>query len=114
MNHRRKIWMRFNTMRLNCHNFRLWYAGIGDDGREQLISTYVKKLTHGECELCGYTTTITRELHIDHNHATGIPRGLLCQKCNIGLGSIESLLEFVSMETITTYLQGETNEQHME
>ena len=35
-----------------------------------------------ECWICGST----KRLHIDHNHATGSPRGLLCHGCNVGIG----------------------------
>ena len=84
---------RFNSMRHNCHNFRLWYAGIGDDGREHIATTYINKLQAGICELCGNKPDKTSHLHIDHNHSTGIPRGLLCNHCNIGLGHIERMFD---------------------
>lgn len=34
------------------------------------------------CALCGAPDS----LHIDHDHETGIVRGVLCQNCNRGLG----------------------------
>jgi hypothetical protein len=43
----------------------------------------------GGCAICGATTSGDRwngHLHIDHDHKTGTVRGLLCQKCNQGLG----------------------------
>lgn len=35
----------------------------------------------GGCAVCG-STPKTRRLHIDHDHATGRIRGLLCMQCN--------------------------------
>lgn len=35
----------------------------------------------GPCDICG------REgQHVDHDHLTGMHRGLLCRTCNVGLG----------------------------
>jgi hypothetical protein len=38
------------------------------------------------CEVCG---TESERAHLDHNHDTGIVRGVLCHQCNIALGMIK-------------------------
>jgi Recombination endonuclease VII len=38
----------------------------------------------GHCALC-LSTPKSRRLHVDHNHATGEVRGLLCHRCNRAL-----------------------------
>lgn len=41
----------------------------------------------GRCAICGKVMDPTRKgTHIDHDHATGEPRGLLCPSCNLLLG----------------------------
>lgn len=45
-----------------------------------------------KCAICKINFSVTKKSlkpHIDHNHKTGVVRGLLCQTCNIGLGHIE-------------------------
>lgn len=41
----------------------------------------------GVCVLCGQPQV--RDLCVDHDHATGENRGLLCHRCNSGLGYLE-------------------------
>lgn len=40
----------------------------------------------GLCALCGKPNPGKRKLAVDHCHATGVVRALLCSPCNTGLG----------------------------
>lgn len=42
----------------------------------------------GKCAICRVSQE-GKKLSIDHNHQTGQIRGLLCQKCNIGIGHFD-------------------------
>lgn len=48
-------------------------------------------LHNGVCAICGEKPTKGRgkKLHIDHDHATGKIRGLLCGQCNSALGNFK-------------------------
>lgn len=41
------------------------------------------------CHLCGVTVESTGSACLDHDHATGAPRGVLCRRCNLGLSYID-------------------------
>lgn len=41
------------------------------------------------CAICASKTTSGDRLHIDHDHATGAIRGLLCEACNLALGKFK-------------------------
>ncbi len=54
----------------------------------------IVNIAGNKCEICGGTEKIklrgkTRGLCIDHNHDTGHVRGLLCDRCNQGLGKFQ-------------------------
>lgn len=40
----------------------------------------------GKCKICGVKLPDGEYLHVDHDKKTGKIRGLLCRKCNLGLG----------------------------
>lgn len=46
------------------------------------------KRSGGKCEICRKAPG-ERGLRVDHCHRTGVPRGLLCNPCNLGLGYVE-------------------------
>jgi hypothetical protein len=54
--------------------------------------TYDKMLTEqaGRCAICGTDNPAPRRhFSVDHNHNTGIVRGLLCNACNTGIGHLK-------------------------
>jgi len=40
------------------------------------------KKQNGKCAICGATSN-TKAFHVDHDHKTGLVRGLLCAICNL-------------------------------
>lgn len=53
----------------------------------------LNKAQEGRCAICGGLNVAGRRLAVDHCHRSGKIRGLLCYKCNVGLGSFDDDLE---------------------
>jgi hypothetical protein len=53
--------------------------GVDDAEYERMLEAQ-----GGGCAICGAKPK-TRRLHVDHDHATGKVRGLLCHRCNRAL-----------------------------
>jgi uncharacterized Zn finger protein (UPF0148 family) len=62
---------------------------------EQFDSMFKKQ--NGKCAICGFqfvdwktpTTKGKKDIHVDHNHSTNKVRGLLCSRCNVGIGLLK-------------------------
>jgi hypothetical protein len=58
----------------------------------------------GKCAICGTDNPGSNEthFHVDHDHDTRKVRGLLCERCNIGIGYFDTP---VSLERAANYLR---------
>lgn len=55
---------------------------------EELRSTLLEAQGFA-CAVCGRPFTSEKNIHADHCHETGVPRGLLCNLCNVAEGLIK-------------------------
>lgn len=84
-----------------------------------LTDEALRKLFEGNptCSICGDPPKQGRDLCIDHNHATGRVRALLCTRCNTAIGSLRDNPELC--ENAAAYLrkhapEGNTSWQQLE
>jgi hypothetical protein len=68
----------------HSRKWRLVKYGLSEDELANMIATQ-----EGRCAACGALPKEGRILFIDHCHATGQVRGLLCQSCNTLAGFLE-------------------------
>jgi hypothetical protein len=58
----------------------------------------------GRCACCGSRAPGGHgRFHVDHDHQTGVVRGLLCSKCNLGIGSLGDTIE--GLRSAVAYLE---------
>jgi len=78
--------------------------GLTDADFERLLAEQ-----GGGCAICRRPETKVRlgvplPLCVDHDHATGAVRGLLCRACNVGLGAFED--NTAALVAAAAYLRG--------
>ncbi len=60
----------------------------------------------GCCAICGVSLVSpdsSKSFNVDHCHETGVIRGLLCHKCNVGIGMFQDNVDII--KNIITYLE---------
>lgn len=70
-----------------------------------LTPEQVQEMAAGGCAICGTTDWPGRHNrpHVDHDHATGRLRGVLCSECNTGLGKFRDRIDL--LEVAIAYLK---------
>jgi hypothetical protein len=66
-----------------------WEYGISLDQYNEMM-----RKQDGRCAICGVPNFI-RKLVIDHCHDTGKVRGLLCDRCNTGIGKLRDNIDIL-------------------
>lgn len=82
--HDRACWKAWRVAnRLTRHAKKLRAYGLTTEEYEE-----IRERQGGVCGICSAPLDLSgrRRLAVDHDHATGRVRGLLCMQCNIGLG----------------------------
>ena len=97
------VWRRKNKQRVYEYNQK-WYYRIGrykDHGITRKQFDLMFSAQNGGCAICSRPTSCKTGdafhggLHIDHDHKTGVVRGLLCGNCNTALGKFQDSPELL-------------------
>lgn len=86
---RTKAWQRANpgktAISLRRSRLKAKY-GLTEEDYARMLETQ-----NDRCAICGKPQIDSKDgrFHVDHDHKTGRVRGLLCDRCNVGLGSFE-------------------------
>jgi hypothetical protein len=70
-------------------------------GKREEVLKKEQKNKDKKCMLCN---SIVESLVYDHDHTTGKGRGLICQRCNVRLGSVERFALDIGLQRLFSYL----------
>jgi hypothetical protein len=73
---------RLRTIEHRSHNLRTY--GLTIERYEEMSLAQ-----GGVCAICRGVNVDGKRLHVDHCHTTGVVRGLLCGRCNRGIGNFD-------------------------
>ena len=94
-------WNRENKERrqiiVQKNNYKKRY-GLSVEQKQELINKQDSK-----CAICTNDLKDTHDVCVDHNHVTGAIRGILCRKCNLGIGHLKDSIEI--LKSAQKYLQ---------
>lgn len=91
---RQKRWRDKNRDKVTDYDLKRRF-GISLDEYNKLLEEQ-----KGVCAICDKPETYTyrgkiKNLSVDHDHSNGRIRGLLCYKCNLGIGQFEDSIELL-------------------
>lgn len=73
-----------NSRRRKKSSEEMFWANLKySKGVSQKVYNDMHRAQGGKCLVCG---VVGERMAVDHDHTTGLIRGLLCKRCNVGLG----------------------------
>jgi len=96
-----KIWRQENPDRVK-KTYKNWSEKNRDCVRKHQLKKYglsnddynkMFEVQNGKCAICNKTSE--KKLSVDHCHDSGKIRGLLCDRCNHGLGNFKENINFM-------------------
>lgn len=89
-NDRNKAYNKEHALRLKGKKLQRYWPG---STWEQALHNWdiLFAIQNNHCALCPRSL----KLHVDHSHKTGLVRGLLCNKCNRGIGMLNDDTELM-------------------
>lgn len=110
-------WRRYATC-ISCHKTKR-IRRISKENRHPILTLESKlcypelfRLQNGLCRICHSPEKNGKKLSIDHCHETGMIRGLLCNKCNTGIGMFEDNPDL--LRAAVAYLEKQNGERNKE
>lgn len=82
---------------------RLYKYKLSSDELDRIFAEQSGKCAICRRELLKEPGDRRKSAHIDHDHATGAVRGLLCMNCNLGIGSLMESAEL--LDSAAAYLR---------
>ncbi len=86
--------------KIKAKHMRKRRYGIEEEAYQQLLQNQ-----NGKCAICNLACVSGRNLAVDHNHQSGVVRGLLCSNCNTSLGGFQDNKELLykAIKYLETY-----------
>jgi len=93
-NARQRLYLKRHPNRIRNYNLKRYF------GKDLKWYDHMIKVQGGKCAICGESETATwrgkvKALAVDHNHATGTVRQLLCARCNLVVGQAGEDIELL-------------------
>jgi hypothetical protein len=98
-----KEWQKANPARVRDASLKKYGISTADYEHQFAAQSGVCAICKKQETSIDSRTGQTRALAVDHCHTTGRPRGLLCRRCNTGLGHF--LDDLVLLEQAVAYLK---------
>ena len=99
-----KLMAPYRTKEKALNKLRKWRNENTDKYKAQKLRAYnltieqfenMLQEQNGKCAICNEENSNNSDLCVDHNHTTEIVRGLLCRRCNMGLGYFKDDIELM-------------------